>query len=105
MFSELHREHLSVYRHIPCMRAPISTLGPRLAVRAAVPAGRCKRPGRPLEQSKQLLGDEAGPRCIEVTIALRMRALDEETLGHDQMEVVLCAGRKPGLSSPMRVPR
>ena len=53
------RDRISVspgYRHILRMRAPISTFGPSLTGRAA----RChKRPSRLLEQSEQLLGDEA----------------------------------------------
>src|SRR6478735_642302 len=49
--------------------------------------GRHNRPGRLLEQSEQLFGNEARPRGIEVTIALRVLAVDEETLRHDQMQV------------------
>jgi hypothetical protein len=55
-------------------------------------AGRHNWPGDPLEQAKQLFGNEARPGGIETTIALRVPAVDEEALRHDQMKVVLCAG-------------
>src|SRR4029077_6722632 len=54
--------------------------------------GRDNWPARPLEQTEALFGDEAGSRCIEVTIALRMLAVDEKALRNDQVKVVLRAG-------------
>ena len=72
------------------MRAPKSTFGPWPAS-ARRRTGRHNRPGRSLEQTEQLLGNEARPRRVEMTIALRVLAVDEETLRHDQMEVVLRA--------------
>ena len=38
------------------------------------------RPSRLLKQSEQLFGNESRPCCIEVTIALRVLTVDEETL-------------------------
>ena len=84
------------------MRTPISTFGP-LAGGACHGAGRHDWPGGgPLEQTEQLVGDEARPRCIEVAIALRVLAVDEGALRHDQTEVVLCAGHGDVASSQVR---
>lgn len=60
------------------MRALISGFGPWLAVRVAVSADTTGH--RPLEQTESLFGNEAYPGGIEVTIALRVQALDEEAL-------------------------
>jgi hypothetical protein len=49
-------------------------------------------PGRPLEQTQQLLGNEARPRSIEVTITLRVLAVHKEALWHNKVKVILCAG-------------
>jgi hypothetical protein len=75
MFSERHREYRSVYRHIPRMGA----------------ADRYNWPSHLFEQAEQLLGNEARPCGIEVTIARGMLAVNEETLWHDQMQIILCA--------------
>ena len=75
---------------MPRMRAPMSTLGPWLGG-ACRGTGAAQRPGRSLEQIEQLFGNEARPRGIDVAVALRVLAVDEEALRHDQMQVVLCA--------------
>ena len=49
------------------------------------------RPAGALEQGQQSIGNEAGPRGIDVTVALRMLAMGEEALRHDQMQIVLGA--------------
>src|SRR5579863_2653526 len=76
--------------HSPHASADID-LGP-LAGRACRDTGGDNGPCRALEQSEQLLGYEARPRSVEVTIALRVLAVHEKALRHDQVEVVLCAG-------------
>ena len=55
-------------------------------------AGRHNRPRRPFEQTEQFFRNETCPGCIEVAVALRLLAVDEKALRHDQMKVVLCAG-------------
>src|SRR6516165_3036863 len=60
-----------------------------LAWAACSGAWRGYRPIRALEQGEQLLGDEAGSRCINVPIALGMLTVCEEALRHHQMEIVL----------------
>ena len=68
-------------------------LGP-LAHRTRGGPNRAEWPSRPLEHTEQLFGNEARPGGVEVTIALGILALDEETLGHDKMEIVLCPGHR-----------
>jgi hypothetical protein len=71
------RGRINVYRHIPRMRAPISTLGPWLADRAAVLAG-----AKPLARTVGAAFREgSSPRRIEVTAALRALAVHEEATG------------------------
>ena len=60
-----------------------------LAVRTCRIAGRHNWPSGPLEQVEKLFGNEAGSRGVEVAIAPRMLAANEETLRHDQMEGLL----------------
>src|SRR5215216_977630 len=62
-----------------------------LAWRACRGTGRHNGPGRSLEQIEKLFWNEARPGGIEVAVALRVLAVDEEALRHDQMEAVLCA--------------
>src|SRR4051794_37762702 len=60
-----------------------------LAGGACCRAGGHNRPSGALEQSEQLLGDEARPGCIEVAIALCVLAVDEEALRYDEMKIIL----------------
>jgi len=53
--------------------------------------GRHNRPGSSLEQTQEFSGSEARAKGIEIAIALRVLAVDEEPPRHDQMEVVLVA--------------
>jgi enamine deaminase RidA (YjgF/YER057c/UK114 family) len=56
-------------------------------------AGGYNWPGRALEQTQQFFGNKSRPRGIEMAIAPGMLPVHKEALRHDQMEVVLCAGR------------
>jgi len=41
-----------------------------------------------VEQAEEAIWDGAGPRCIEVAIALGILAVREETLWYDEMQIV-----------------
>jgi hypothetical protein len=69
---------------------------PNSQTRQAVHASGDNGPGRALEQSEQFLGYEARPRSVEVTIALRIRAVDEKALRHDRPIAA------PGMVRPLR---
>jgi len=78
------------YRHIPaCGRLyPPSALGWRGAPQyLQAQSARC-----PLEQTQQLFGNGSAPGSIEMAIALRVLAVDEDRCRHDQMKVILGAG-------------
>ena len=79
-----------LYRHIPRMRAPTSTRNSPLLAHG----GRARldqRPRRLFEQAEKALRNEARARRIDVAVALRVLAMREEALRHDQMQIVLGA--------------
>jgi hypothetical protein len=55
------------------------------------------RPGRPFEQSEQLVRNEAGARRINMAVALDILAMREEALWDHKMEIVPGAGHRPQL--------
>jgi hypothetical protein len=82
---------------MPRMRAPMCTLGPWLGARAAVPDGTT---GQAVSSNRsRSFSRMKRPGGIEVAIALRVQAVDEEALPHDQTEAVLCVWLAP-LSGP-----
>jgi hypothetical protein len=50
--------------------------------------GNSCRPSPAIEQAKQIVGNEAGSRGVDMTITVSALAMGEETLRHDQVECV-----------------
>src|SRR5262249_16622317 len=54
-------------------------------------SGRRHRPCRALKQAEQRIGNETRPRSVDMPVALRILAMGEETLRHNEVKIVLGA--------------